>query len=345
MRFNAQVAAEADSLREMSAALELMAASAEDVNGDVTFGDKLREQASEGRRRAEHIDRDVSKQRKQFKVVIVLPVMPCLEKNPAKNENMRNIVYWQQASLFRGKNSLMKRLQAEFPGEDLDEYIGLYNLKHWGRRPADQVPVCETVYVHSKVMIVDDRVAILGSANINDRSLAGDHDSELAVVCSPPEHLSDSGSLARQRSLESVKRGVCQTTIAGQPWEASVFAQQLRIRLWAEHLGLADMCGHVEATVPPGVTEMLTDPIECYNSIWFPTAAKNTIAFDTMFPQFPSDDQRTYKQVNQASELKVQDNPVFLHEIKGYIARMPLRYLESETLYNKRFMVPDEVFT
>ena len=38
------------------------------------------------------------------------------------------------------------------------------------------------VYVHSKMMIVDDNICIVGSANINDRSLIGRRDTELAVV-------------------------------------------------------------------------------------------------------------------------------------------------------------------
>lgn len=37
-------------------------------------------------------------------------------------------------------------------------------------------------YIHSKIMIVDDRRVICGSANINDRSMNGDHDSEIALV-------------------------------------------------------------------------------------------------------------------------------------------------------------------
>lgn len=32
------------------------------------------------------------------------------------------------------------------------------------------------------MMIVDDKRAIIGSANINDRSLCGNRDSELAIV-------------------------------------------------------------------------------------------------------------------------------------------------------------------
>jgi phospholipase D1/2 len=37
-------------------------------------------------------------------------------------------------------------------------------------------------YIHSKLMIVDDRRVICGSANLNDRSQNGDHDSEIAVL-------------------------------------------------------------------------------------------------------------------------------------------------------------------
>lgn len=38
------------------------------------------------------------------------------------------------------------------------------------------------VYVHSKVMIVDDCMTLVGSANINDRSLLGSRDSEVKYV-------------------------------------------------------------------------------------------------------------------------------------------------------------------
>lgn len=42
-------------------------------------------------------------------------------------------------------------------------------------------PVSEIIYVHSKLMIVDDLFIIVGSANINDRSMLGKRDSEIAV--------------------------------------------------------------------------------------------------------------------------------------------------------------------
>jgi phospholipase D1/2 len=42
--------------------------------------------------------------------------------------------------------------------------------------------VTELIYVHSKLLIADDRLVICGSANINDRSMLGKRDSEIAVI-------------------------------------------------------------------------------------------------------------------------------------------------------------------
>ncbi len=36
--------------------------------------------------------------------------------------------------------------------------------------------------MHSKLLIVDDRTVLIGSANINDRSMLGLRDSEIALV-------------------------------------------------------------------------------------------------------------------------------------------------------------------
>ena len=44
------------------------------------------------------------------------------------------------------------------------------------------------IYVHSKMLIVDDAYIIIGSANINQRSMAGTRDTEMAVGCWQPRH-------------------------------------------------------------------------------------------------------------------------------------------------------------
>ena len=45
------------------------------------------------------------------------------------------------------------------------------------------------IYVHSKMMIVDDTYIIIGSANINQRSMAGTRDSEIAIGAFQPHKL------------------------------------------------------------------------------------------------------------------------------------------------------------
>ena len=45
------------------------------------------------------------------------------------------------------------------------------------------------IYVHSKMMIVDDVYIIIGSANINQRSMAGTRDTEIAVGCYQPDFM------------------------------------------------------------------------------------------------------------------------------------------------------------
>lgn len=67
------------------------------------------------------------------------------------------------------------------------------------------------IYVHSKLMIVDDRYLILGSANLNERSLAGDRDSEICIGIWP--------------STPHAVEAQCIATI-----------KQLRVDLFAEHL-------------------------------------------------------------------------------------------------------------
>lgn len=44
------------------------------------------------------------------------------------------------------------------------------------------------IYVHSKGMIVDDEFVILGSANINQRSLEGTRDTEITMGAYQPHY-------------------------------------------------------------------------------------------------------------------------------------------------------------
>lgn len=89
----------------------------------------------------------------------------------------RSISLINRRVLSRGGRSLVELLVKECPGVDPSQYIGFYCLRNWGVMN-DKV-VTEQIYVHDKVLIVDDVIAIIGSANLNDRSMMGDRDSEV----------------------------------------------------------------------------------------------------------------------------------------------------------------------
>ena len=73
------------------------------------------------------------------------------------------------------------KLLSKFPNTSIvREYLYIFSLRT--HEIIEAAPVTEIIYIHSKIMIIDDRIALIGSANINDRSLKGTRDTELAVV-------------------------------------------------------------------------------------------------------------------------------------------------------------------
>ncbi|KAI8371715.1 uncharacterized protein BYT42DRAFT_581253 [Radiomyces spectabilis] len=78
--------------------------------------------------------------------------------------------------------------------------------------------VSEILYIHDKLMIVDDRIVLMGSANINDRSQLGNRDSEIAMLVEDTEMIP--------------------SLIDGKECKVAKFAYTLRMQLWKEHLGL-----------------------------------------------------------------------------------------------------------
>ncbi|RAL44428.1 hypothetical protein DM860_011705 [Cuscuta australis] len=75
------------------------------------------------------------------------------------------------------------------------------------------------IYVHSKGMIVDDEFVILGSANINQRSLEGTRDTEIAMGGYQPDH-----------------------TWANKNCRPHGQIYGYRMSLWAEHLATVEAC-------------------------------------------------------------------------------------------------------
>ncbi|KAI1426491.1 phospholipase [Xylaria sp. FL1777] len=149
--------------------------------------------------------------------------------------------------------------------------------------------VSEELYIHSKVLIADDRLVICGSANLNDRSQLGTHDSEIAVV------------IEDQDLVDSM--------MDGRPYQASRFATSLRRQLWRKHLGwIPDQpCDRPTRNWTPvnrdpqdydwgsDADRAVEDPLsEDFWRSWTETARTNTEVFSKVFHNVPNDNVRTW---------------------------------------------------
>jgi phosphatidylserine/phosphatidylglycerophosphate/cardiolipin synthase-like enzyme len=151
-----------------------------------------------------------------FRVAVLLPLHP---EGSLADPTVQALMDEQLLTLDRGPSSLLGTLQREFPDDDLEEYIFFFSLRSWARLPAGYSS--EMTYVHTKMLIVDDKTVVVGSANINDRSLLGSRDTEVAVAVHD--------------------RADCLVHMDGKAFSGSVFAHTLRRRLWREHLGATDL--------------------------------------------------------------------------------------------------------
>lgn len=155
---------------------------------------------------------------KPWKAIIVIPLMPGFqaEVDESNGSSVRVIMQCQYRSISRGTSSIFAKLRKY--GIDPHRYIQFFSLRKWGRIGPDRLLVTEQLYVHAKTIIVDDRIALIGSANINERSMRGSRDSEVAAI------VRDSATV--------------ETTMNGEPFAAAKFAHTLRMRLMREHLGI-----------------------------------------------------------------------------------------------------------
>ncbi|XP_047949831.1 phospholipase D alpha 1-like [Salvia hispanica] len=165
-----------------------------------------------------------------FKVYVVVPMWP--EGFP-ESAAVQTILSWQKRTMEMMYTDVAEALKAKgVTAADLRDYLTFFCLgnretKRDGEYEPPLKPERDTdysraqqsrrgmIYVHSKMMIVDDEYIIVGSANINQRSMDGARDSEIAMGAYQPYHL----------SCKKAARGV----IYG-----------FRMALWYEHLGLLD---------------------------------------------------------------------------------------------------------
>ncbi|ONM21861.1 phospholipase D8 [Zea mays] len=125
--------------------------------------------------------------------------------------------------------------EAPLPGEYSPPETPDEDTDYWRAQVNRRGPI----YVHAKLMIVDDEYVMVGSANLNERSLAGNRDSEIAQGSYQPAHLNGPGGRAR-----------------GQVYG-------FRMSLWHEHF----MGRHASEDADDGALFLEPESLECVRAV------------------------------------------------------------------------------
>lgn len=216
--------------------------------------------------------------------------------------------------------------------------------------------VTEEVYIHSKLMIIDDLIVVIGSANINDRSMLGNRDSEIALVIEDKE--------------------LIHSKMNGKDYRASKYAHSLRTNLCKEHLGLLNNINmqdiikmrltntavNIKQTNHKHTDNLVKDPLsEQFLDLWKSTAQKNTEIYRDVFKCLPDDTVTSWEEYKKFTkntqhvpyshpETKNKDTITQnLNNINGHLVEFPTNFLKNENLSTQSFsaesFAPDEIFT
>ena len=115
-----------------------------------------------------------------LKVYIVLPEKSGFSGKLEKREGAFQELFFhlQMHSIYRGPNSIKSYVEEK--RIFLENYLTVSSFHTWQQE--NDIIGHEAIYIHSKLMIVDDQKCIIGSANINDRSMLGQRDSEVGIL-------------------------------------------------------------------------------------------------------------------------------------------------------------------
>ncbi|KTG34507.1 hypothetical protein cypCar_00008065, partial [Cyprinus carpio] len=223
----------------------------------------------------------------------------------------------------RGEYSIIAQLKKEMDDQWMN-YISICGLRTHAELQGRLVT--ELIYVHSKLLIADDNTVIIGSANINDRSMLGKRDSEVAVIFEDSE--------------------TTPSVMDGQEYQAGKFALQLRLECFKTILGAFD-----DPTID------VSDPISngFYKDVWMSISGRNATIYEKVFRCLPSSLVRN-KQELMSFQFKPgldKEDPVkaqeLLKKIRGFLIQFPLEFLCEENLMpsvgTKEAMVPTEIWT
>ncbi|CAN7016093.1 unnamed protein product [Brassica rapa subsp. trilocularis] len=187
--------------------------------------------------------------KERFAVYVVIPLWP--EGDP-KSGPVQEILYWQSQTMQMMYDVIARELKAVQSDAHPLDYLNFYCLGKREPLPEDMADTNGSaesdsyrfrrfmIYVHAKGMIVDDEYVLIGSANINQRSMAGTKDTEIAMGAYQPHHT---------------------WTNKGKHPRGQVYGY--RMSLWAEHLGKTG-----DEFVEPGDLECVRNVNEIAEGNW-----------------------------------------------------------------------------
>ena len=263
-------------------------------------------------------------EKSKFRVFICIPLLPGFSGTPGESSTMNGVLKHSAQSIFNNKGMSLLELLYKKMGEDFEKYIFFFSLRNHGTIGGN--PVTEQIYIHSKLLIVDDEKVLLGSANINDRSMKGNRDSEFAVI------------IEEDKNNESI--------MDEKKCFVSEYALSLRKHLMAEHLGIDDN------------NEILNDPVS--DNLWHlikNRANNNTSIYREIFDCFPDNKFTTFLELRNRKIVKTKEDEEKLKElyenkingVVGHIVEYPTQFLKNENLnidfFSKENLVPEKNFT
>uniref|UniRef100_A0A674BZ10 Phospholipase n=1 Tax=Salmo trutta TaxID=8032 RepID=A0A674BZ10_SALTR len=265
------------------------------------------------------------KEGKKFRVYVVTPLLPGFEGdiNTGGGSAIQAVMHYNYRTMNRGDCSIISQLKREMD-EQWMNYISFCGLRTHAELEGRLVT--ELVYVHSKMLIADDNTVIIGSANINDRSMLGKRDSEVAVIVEDSETVT--------------------AVMDGQEYQAGRYALALRLECFRTILG-----AHTDLSID--VSDPLSDHF--YKEIWMTTCARNATIYQKVFRCLPSSDVRNILELEGylAKPGLEREDSARAHEelkkIRGFLVQFPLDFLSEQNLLppigSKESMVPMEVWT
>ncbi|KAK9683588.1 hypothetical protein RND81_10G151400 [Saponaria officinalis] len=161
----------------------------------------------------------------RFSVYVVIPMWP---EGVPESGVVQEILYYQRRTMEMMYTDIAEAIQLKQLNAHPRDYLSFFCLGNReilrsGEYIPEEKPEPDSnyiraqlhrrfmIYVHAKMMIVDDEYIIIGSANINQRSMDGGRDTEIAMGAFQPQHIS-----------------------ATHPAKGQIFG--FRMALWYEHL-------------------------------------------------------------------------------------------------------------